>query len=195
MRRLSFLLSFCLAVVLLASCTNPLSGPAPTSTPIPFALLNLDDLLIQENDMPAGMTGAQISHTEPSSQRSGADYYISQELAYDGKSRGQITIWIFEDPMLVTARYETEYGALEAECAKAVHQCQAFDPHDVPGLGDAAAIIDVYNYIGNDDYRLVFQHCHAVATVRMFASSVDSTDSVITYAQRLDERLAPIVCR
>ena len=166
----------------------------PTATTIPFADLNLDDLIIQSNDLPAGASGAQIGYYDEQSDVPSADYYISQELSYDNKSRGEIQVWVYEDikNALIREKYETEL--LKFECLKADNQCSPNTPEVVSGLGDDAVLININNYIGPKTHTLVFSRCNGVVTIH-FGPIVEDAQSIITYAQRLDSRLKPVLCR
>ena len=192
-----------LVAAVLTACNNPLSAPTPTPTPvptvtlIPFSALQLDDLIIQPYDLPAGVTGAQINHHEECNPATDmcAEYYISQDLEFDSKQRGRIQIWVYEISTYPNIRYDVEVTGFTEECARAEHQCVAgYAPQSISDLGTSAVMIDVYNYIGNDSYYIVFTRCHAVVKVEMRVVTNDP-NNVIVYAQHLDERLTPIVCR
>lgn len=192
-----------LITIVLTACSNPLSTPTPTPTPtpvptrIPFSALRLDDLIIQPNDLPAGVSGAQIGHNEECNSAAGnkcAEYYINQDLAFEDKQHGQVKIWVYEESQYVSARYNVESGTLIEECQKSENQCQPGDPKPIPNLGESATMIGVNNYIGANSYFIVFTRCNAVVLVNIWGVANDP-DGVITYAQRLDERLTSTVCR
>jgi hypothetical protein len=183
----------------LFSCTPgipPIPTITPTNTIIPFSQLQLDNLLIQPNDLPAGVTGAQISNNEERSSivPVSADYYIQQELAYENNKRGEVMVWIYEDITNTQKRYSDRINALKAECGKTKGQCHPGDPKSISDVGEGGKLIDVYNFIGPDGFTLVFQRCNAVIEINMVAI-ISEPDGLITYAQRLEKRLKPIVCR
>jgi len=189
----------------LTGCTNssfsptptPTSTPTATTTPIKFSSLQLDDLIVQPYDLPAGISGAQISNHEDCNSAAGnkcAEYYIKLDLAYQDKQHGHVQIWVYEDSQYVTARYNVESDTFIAECQKTEGQCYPGDPKAVPDLGDSATMIDVYNYIGADSFYILFARCNAVVRIYIWGVANDP-DGVITYAQHLDKRLTPIVCR
>jgi hypothetical protein len=192
-----------LITIVLTACNNPLSTPTltpiptPVPTQIPFSALQLDDLIIQPNDLPAGISGAQISHHEQCDSAAGnkcAEYYFNQDLAFEDNQHGQVQIWIYEERQYVSARYNAQFNIFKTECAKAEKQCYPGDPKPIPDLGESARMIDVYNLIGADSFSIVFNRCNAVVLVNIRGVANDP-DGVITYAQRLDERLTSIVCR
>ena len=190
-----------LAVSLLAACTPSQNAvqtaiaqtqaAIPAATQIPFSLLHLDDVLIQENDLPAGISGAQIDNGVGLDL---ADYYLSQDMAYQDQRRGWVQVFIYEDTSLTAWRYGNRLSGFASECAKAAGQCHPGDPQTIFGLGEDAKMIDVYNMIGPDAYTVAFYRCHAVVEISIW-SAINDSSGLITYAKRLDERLKPIVCR
>jgi len=123
----------------------PYTTVIPYETPIPYSVLELDDLIIPSTDLPAGVTGAQISNLEEQSNLQPADYYIQQELSYDNNSSGKIQVWVYEDIEITLSRYEYEINLLNLECAKTEGMCDPKDVIAVPDIGQAAQIISVVN--------------------------------------------------
>ena len=123
-----------------------------------------------------------------------ADYYIEQEFAYNNISGGEVIIWIYEDDRYVTVRYDQGVKGFIQECAKSEGQCYPGDPRIVSNLGDEAKMITVYNWIGPDTHFLAFRRCNAIVSVHFLPITSDP-EGITTYAQRLDKRLTPIVCR
>jgi hypothetical protein len=212
-KRIYYSLGFLLIILILSSCVpseqaiqtamaqtqaawtpTPLPTFTPTVTPIPFSALQLDDLIVQQNDLPAGMSGSQIGYQEKrdTAVPIAADYYIEQNLAYGDKDRGQVMVWVYEDTANTQLRYNAILDFLNQECAKAPGQCYSGDPHVVPNLGEGAMMISEFNFMGADMHTLVFYRCHAVVKIRTWA---DHSDDIANYAIRLDRRLTPIVCR
>jgi hypothetical protein len=192
----TFLFTLLVAVILTA-CNNSLSSPTPTPTLAPFSALQLDALIIQPYDLPSGVTGAQINHHETCDPSTSicADSYISQDLEFDNEQHGKIQIWVYESSENRSKRYDVEVAAFITECARAEGQCvDGYAPQPVSDLGMSARMIIVKNYMGKDSYFLVFARCHAVAKVEMI-TVISDPNNIIVYAQHLDERLTPIVCR
>lgn len=193
-------ISSLLIAIILTACSNFSSTPTPTLPPTatiePFSALNLDDLIVQNYDLPSGVSGAQIGYNEERAKSIpvAADYYIEQELAYKDNKRGEVQIWIYEDTVNTMLRYNERLDLFDQECAKAEHQCYPEDPKVIPDLGESAMMIDVYNYIGPDNFTITFLRCNAVVEINIWAVTTDPND-VITYAQRLDKRLSEVVCR
>jgi len=169
----------------------------PTETPIPWSELQLDDLIIQPNDLPSGVSGSQISYYEECDASAGdicADYYISQELEFQGKRSGVVAVWVYGAMQDVLTRYDGVTDNFIAECKKTEGQCYPGDPKSIPELGDSSMMIDVGNWIGGDWYHIIFTRCNAAVYVELGLVSKDPS-GVITYARRLDERLTSSVCR
>lgn len=172
------------------------STSTPLPTQIPFSALQLDNLVIQPNDLPAGVSGAQISNYEDCNSSAGdicAEYFFNQDLEFQNQKRGEIIIWVYEDKQYVNARYKMILDSFTKECQKTEGQCYPEDPKTIPNLGDESIMIDVYNYIGADIFHIGFTRCNAVVYVKI-GQVANDPDSLITYARRLDDRLKSIIC-
>lgn len=157
----------------------------PTATPIPFSEFNLEGTLIQENDLPAGYSGAQVSNFAPEAFKNvpKADYTISQQFEKNGQQNGSVTVFLYEDLTRQNNAYSTIAEGLTNE------------RRSVEGEWDRGELVSI-----NITFPLklilidmVFSQCHAVVHIRFTAS--DSENNMITYAERLSKRLTPIVCR
>ncbi len=96
----------------------------PTPTHTPLSALQLDSLITQENDLPSGVSGAQISNEEGCDASGGnicADYYISQELSYKDNKRGEVEIWVYKVTTYNSLRYQNRIDSYIAECKKSVN--------------------------------------------------------------------------
>lgn len=154
---------------------------------IPFSEFNLEEVLVHENDLPAGYSGAQIGKTAvnnlPESLRNipEPDYSISQELEKDGEQGGSVNVFLYEDLsklkeafLLITPLDET---------------------YSVKGDWEDSELlrVDVSAPIVKKFLDLTFYKCHAIVYIH-FSDSVSEENS-ITYANRLSGRLTPLVCR
>ena len=65
----------------------------PTATIIPFAALNLETTLITSGDLPPGYEASQIraSRSDFTKNAPAPDYFISQELSYNGSMGGDLS--------------------------------------------------------------------------------------------------------
>jgi len=201
------IISLCVFMLLLVNCApsekaiqeaiSKTQTAMPTPTILPFEQLFLDDILIKENDLPAGLSGAQISNEEACDSSNGdicADYYISQELSFDNEKRGNVEIWVYENEAYNELRFQNRKENYIAECKKAAGQCYPNDPHEVDDLGDKTTMIDAYNYIGYDHFYITYSRCNATIEIDWWSVSA-KPETIITYAKRLDNRIKEFVCR
>lgn len=166
----------------------------PTPTNIPIKELHLDDILILEHDLPAGLTGSQITNNEDCQPGDiCTDYYIKQDLAYENKTRGTIIVWVYENPDSNALRFEHVKMISENECSKTKGQCREGFPKSISGLGEKSIMIDEVNYIGPDNFFVFFTRCNATIEINWWAVTNDP-DSISNYALRLDDRLKELVC-
>jgi hypothetical protein len=175
-----------IASLVVVSC-QPSATAIPTTTPIPFSEFNLENLLIQENDLPAGYSGAQVSNMaisnlpEKISDIPEPDYSISQEFEKDGKQGGTVSIFLYEDLAKLNRAFST-MTPLDTE-------------YSVEGDWEEGELlrVDVSYPITLKLLSFTFYKCHAIVRIH-FLDSVSEKNS-ITYGNRLIKRLTPLVCR
>ena len=151
--------------------------PTPTATPIPFSELNLEDVLIQQGDLPPGVAGSQI-RSHPPAMFNGIvkpDYEIYQLFEQNGEQVGGVAVFVYEDMNKVKEAYEFILEGMGGPSGT-----------EPASLGDESAMVSI---IGMTD--LVWRHCHSVVHVRMG----DTPESAVAYGERLMERLSGVVCR
>ena len=161
----------------------PTDTPIPTATPIPFSAFDLEDLLIQQNDLPAGYSGAQVGNTAP--EMFGgipkADYIIYQQFQKNGESAGGVTVFLYESIQSVDKAYQViAVGMGNTE----------------PVAGDwekGELVIFSISAINFTAIDVLYADCHSAVHIRL--SDIDNKQHVINYAKRLNERLSPLVCR
>jgi hypothetical protein len=172
-----------LATPTLAPSATATATPTATPTLVPLADINLESILIRDGDLPAGYSGAQISHSAPGMFRNlaPAAQVVVQLFGKNGSNAGGVTIFLYDLPRQV----QTAYGLIVDGFGQG---SVSFD-----GLGETAQVIelDLTGFYKLTD--LAFTRCHAVVEVRM-TNGADSV-SVGNYAKRLDGRLKPLVCR
>ena len=161
-------------VLIPTAMLEPTLTPAPTQ--IMLADLDLESILIQPGDLPAGYTGAQISKSLGDVFK-GVPQSInqaSQQFEQNDRYAGGVGVAIFSKQTDPNDVYEIVGWS---------------DGKSVPNLGEKSEVeIDTYLDVVN----LKFIRCSAVVNIQFY----NTTDfvSVIAYAQRLDERLTPLVC-
>jgi len=159
--------------------------PTPTSTPIPFSALQLDSQLIQPGDLPAGCVGGQITNTRNPDHFYDKysvptpDYYIGEQIACGNFTGGLVQVFVYTNKANTSTAYQSIYVFLGS----------LFQG----GTGNAVSLGDegfgVESTLGETD--LVVRHCNAVLTVDQAGDLAGMT----AYAQRLDKRLNPTICR
>lgn len=162
----------------------PTETPVPTATPIPFSEFDLEDLLVQDNDLPAGYSGAQASNTAPQmfSSVPKPEYSIYQQFEKSGKQTGGVAVFLYDD----LGKVDSAYKLLLDGMGKT---------EIVNGNWDKGNVVDysIGMTITLDGVDLLFSHCHSVVHIRI--TGTRNKSNVITYAERLDKRLSSLVCR
>ncbi len=162
-----------------ASTATP--TPVPTATQIPLADIDLESLLIQSGDLPAGYSGGQVRSGAPAmfDELPPAIADISQQFEHNGGPAGGVTIFLYSTVALVRSGYQAILAGFGDDTVARVT------------VGEQARMVETG--FGFDGADIVFTRCAAVVHVRM----TDGADaaSVTAYAERLDDRLQPVVCR
>lgn len=162
---------FLFALVVLVGCGMQLR--APTSTPV-----NLESLIIQPGDLPAGLTAAQVLDTRPPAyDQMGmpqASKIIFQRLARGDAPGGFVVVSLYDNP---ANAYDT--------LAKSLGMVGVVTRPT--GIGEAA-IISADKALGT---TLAVKQCRAVIEV-LFTQ--EDAQSVTAYATRLLTRLQPVFC-
>jgi hypothetical protein len=177
----------------LTATALPTNTPAPTATAIPvtatatsnpFAELNMDNLLFQNNDLAVGFSGGQILHTYPPAF-SGIplpDYVIYQLLQKDNGSGGYVTVLFYGDQYAV----DTAYSFLDSKMGNL---------EEVPGdwIKGELSIFTVTSPTSNLSFlEAIFDNCHFVLKMRF--PEIEKS-KVIAYAKAVDQRLLPLICK
>lgn len=159
-----------LVAVMLASC-----GGTNLKT------VNLEPVLIQEGDLPAGFTGAQVKDTLPPMFEHAAPptKALYQGFQRAGNGAGGVSVLLYES--------DTDRDATYADSVKGMGD----GTQPQTDVGERATILssDSYSTLLAD---LVFVRCHAVVFVRFIGTKQPS--DAAAYAKRLDQRLQPLVC-
>jgi hypothetical protein len=205
---------------------TPTPVPTDTPTPVPLSGIDLEPILIQSGDLPAGYSGAQVRSVLPGmfDGLPETDNSVYQQFEKDGGPAGGIAIALYEslddqvkayqiilDGMLT----EDSIEALEKEFGSSPLGIAFSFPDDVGeeayAVGDYRKIDDqdplwmqdLKRETANDSSEVLFRRCDAVVHIRFAGygylgtetSAASIRDDAIAYAQRLDKRLIPLVCR
>ena len=155
--------------------------PTATPTTFPFSALNLEEILVKEGDLPAGFEPAQI-RTRPSDLSKSApepDYLITQTFSHNNSFGGILDVLVYEDEENVSTAYESIVSNVP----------HGSDPKDV-AFGSYGQSSWTMGFVTAS--TVVFVRCNSVVMIQ-----IDTIDegSVLSYAERLDERLIEYVCR
>lgn len=164
-----------LIAILLVSCSAARSPNK--STPVPLADLDLAAILIKPGDLPMGYVDGQVQDFLPgmfdSIPRPVKQIYQQFDQNNGSGSGGGVSVIV----------YDTEEASTEAYNTILLEMGSNGQETDIGNLGEKANI---------SGWNLLFLRCNTIVHFRMVGTSYDR---YISYAQKLDERLSPLVCR
>lgn len=157
----------------------------PTATPRPITGADIESLLFQPGDLPAEYSLGQYKMDAPEGWPS-PDIFRGADFPYDccdGLLAGHVSVGVFPGPVEVTAFAEVEELSGEP----------------VDGLGDTSIFNDelidffagVYGWLVYD-VDVAWTRCNYF--VHVLTQTETRSGVAITYARRLDERLAKLLC-
>ncbi len=180
------------AIARLPTEAAPQATVQPTVAPAPRSLadIDLEPLLIQSGDLPAGLTGAQVLDTPPPAYETlkvpKADKLIFQRLQRNGQPAGYIVVTVYES----TAARDDAYTRVTDDVRKAAEHGGG-KPQETNDAGEHAVIVKEAPPLSGA--KTMFVRCRAVADILMTGDLVDEA-AVLAYARRLDKRLQQAVC-
>ncbi len=162
----------------------------PTATVEPMSVLmsevDLGPLLVVDGDLPEHLDGELVEYDETfrfdRDDVAPADGLTSQafyNLETEGPGGG-VAVYVYED--------ETAAGQTYIAISTGMRGLLDEFWEDRDDVGQEARLENN----GNDNLHLAFLRCHAF--VEVFMQTARESD-IVVYAQRLDERLTPVVCR
>lgn len=165
----------------------PTDTPTPIPpTPIPLADLDLSSILVQSGDLPSGYSGAQIRNTPPAMFKDIPEpmNQVYQQFEHNNDSAGGVGIFIYDNQLDADNAYNIILDGM------------GDSTESISNIGVRARMMTMdYSMMpgGIKAMDLVSFRCNTVVSIRITDS--DNPDYIISYAQRLDERLTPLVCR
>lgn len=167
------------------STAIPTSTSTLTPTSVQLAELFLDEILIQDGDLPAGYSGGQIRYVAPEmfNELPLAEYTIYQQFAKSSDVSGGVTVFVYALPQKNEEAYVKTLEGL-GDSARIVE-----------GIGEKGAIYYIsMTVLGNkvEFGDIVFTRCNAVVHIRM--TDISDELSLSSYATRLDSRLIESLC-
>jgi len=152
-----------------------------------LAEIDLESILIQTGDLPAGYSGAQIREQAPEmfSKLPRGEVSVYQQLAKHGDSAGGITVFLYSQSEQVSKAYSlivSGFGTSED------NSLLTKVTRSLPDIGEectATSMKAKQPYV-QDACDLAFVRSSAVVHIRM---SNATEDDIASYAKRLDKRL------
>jgi hypothetical protein len=176
---------------------TPIPSPTeiPTPTPIPLSDIDLESILLLSGDLPTDIIGGQVRSNPPKGLGSlpEADQVIQQGFRADELASDGVTIFLYDSISDLDKAYEMVAqieGLNSKRTLYGVGEKGAFSVEELGGL----PLIGGGSIPGGTSVKLVFSRCHALVYIDLFSPNA-SEDVATTYAQRLDERITPLVCR
>lgn len=153
---------------------------------VPLSEIQLEPLLVQPGDLPAGFSGAQVKSVAPemfknfpSPQRA-----IDQRFEHEGETGGGVVVLLYEQQ----ADRDRAYAMLVDGISD--------DAQPVADLGEQSIAHGMELEAAGMNIKstdLGFVRCQAIVHVRLTDTS--NVAEAAEYAKRLDKRLSPLVCR
>lgn len=170
-----------IAVFLLAACGGTPDVIAPTTIPpttVPLSALDLEPLLIQSGDLPAGIAAAQVKDVAPLAFNGypPTTKAIDQRFQRDGKAVGGVVVLLYEQ--------QDNFNTARSLAMKISESSKPLD-----GVGEEAKA-----FLGSDLLPIrgiTFIRCRAIVDVSISNVTIEE---VAAYAMRLDKRLSGVVC-
>lgn len=145
-------------------------------TPIPLADIDLESIILLPGDLPDGYTGAEV--LDPIPDRFGGTQGVNeifQVIEYKSRPAGEVTIIVYDSEARSAITYDLILDGM-------------YPIEEVKILGEQAQL-EINHFIT----ELSFLRCNADVKITMWNST--NREIIISYAQKLDKRLIPLVCR
>jgi len=175
----------------------PTPTPEPTPIPVPLGEIDLESLAILSGDLPAGYSSAQVDNNPPEMFNNLRGYAnaLFQQFEHEGDVAGGVTIMLFDSIWSATAAYNVVIDGFGEPPTNPESEIFQMGDLESPGERASFAILNwdfpTFN-VSTKLTELAFIRCHAVVHIRI--SDTTKLDYAVRYGERLDERLAPLVC-
>lgn len=156
--------------------------------PVPLTIEGLTPLLIQNGDLPAGWTGAEVYDESPVDYDGPAPVVVVNQgllaTPTDRVPSGRVVLWVF-------ASADEARAAFNSRSVLVQSAVDADADRQSPSIGDEALLIPGHGdvFITN---QLVFIRCRAVVEIDQGLAA--EVDQIITFANRIDQRIRSSAC-
>jgi len=172
--------------------------PEPTIAPTlqPLSEIRLEDLLLNDGDLPTVFVGQQIV-SQPPVDIGGvppADQSINRKFRAGDFASDGVTILLYESISDLRQAFDFVAGIMS----------EGSDAGPVAGIGENAMqteealgglpLVGGLSLPSATSVKLVFMRCHALVYIDLFSSEANLAVAT-EYAKRIDARLQPEVCR
>lgn len=182
-----------------ATSTPTATAPAtltPSPTPIALDRIELESLLVQAGDLPAGVSAAQVRSTLPEmfDGISEPDAAIFQQFEKDNDVAGGVSVLLYSKPAALQDGYNYLIDGMDSDAA--VEGLSSTIRSADVGDGQIEAIVTEMRLsaagVTFELNEIVFSRCSALVHIRMTGGV--GIAGITAYAERLDRRLESAVC-
>jgi len=176
--------------VLLSACassqTSPqVDEPMPETELTHTAIPDLEPVLLQNGDLPAGYTAGSSTSKVPTYYLKlflpDTDYFIRVQIEEDSTVAGQVDALYYINQSTSRYAFEDIKGDMK-------------DVNELTGIGEMAVmeIVSKSDLVVQDSIRITFTQCHVV--IHISIQRINDPQIAISYGEILSERLKPYVC-
>lgn len=173
------------AIVVVVALTTACAGSATPNAPrVPLSQADLDALLVQEGDLPAGMIAEPLrERVDWLASVPAAPLETARRLVVQGTELGSVTLVVYPPGSDIATVYTPFSTVLEGSAQR--------PPQFIGSIGERSGIVTTSPRDQPVVYDLSFLRCSAAAYIRLKTPKVDH---VLQYADRLDERVQQSIC-
>lgn len=205
--------------IALSATTKPTDTPVPTATPaptatatpeptaipspavlVPLSKLDLRALVFQPGDLPDMYVEGTVDDSPPGPYEQlgvpapdkAIDFGFRTVDSTASAGIGRVAVSLYESQSILMDGYALV--KLDLEMAGEADGKGT----RIPQVGERAILLPANPDISIPSSQLVFVRCHALVDIRVPTAATDTPQlngDIIAYAQKVDERLTPFICR
>lgn len=179
---------------------TPTITPTPSPTPLALDKIELEPVLIQSGDLPAGVSAAQVRSSLPDmfAGINEPDVAIFQQFEKGGDAAGGVAVLLYSKPAALQQAYDYQVDGMDINAATDGPTAGLSSIVRSVGVGDdqVEALVTEMR-VSTSGFTLemneiVFSRCFALVHIRMTGGV--GIAGITAYAERLDRRLVTAVC-